>query len=378
MKTKLCSILIAMISTALAAQQMSNAPAAAPIEAPASPASPAVTAAASTNVPAKPAKKKAAKKPVAKKPPSVAPETVTVPLVAGPAVVSANHVNVRGRARINSEVITRMTNGEPVMVLEEITLKNSGPEEPSAWAKIVLPEKAHAWVKSSYLDADKSVKPQKLNLRGGPGENYSVLGVLRKGEVVKEISTKGDWSEIEATTNAYAFMAAQYLKQEPATAPTVPATSIASAAPTATAVPPPTPTPVSETAPVASPAAEAPVLAANATPAPPAPIPAPAATNELTSISPAATNVVSEEPPIARIVEREGYVRGTFSIQAPTRFELVSEDTHKTINYLYTTSTNLDLSRYKGLHIIVTGEESLDDRWKNTPVITIQRIQVLD
>jgi hypothetical protein len=173
-------------------------------------------------------------------------------------------------------------------------------------------------------------------------------------------------------------MAAQYLKQEPATAPTVPATSIASAAPTATAVPPPTPTPVSETAPVPSPAAEAPVLAANATPAPPAPIPAPAATNELTSISPAATNVVSEEPPIARIVEREGYVRGTFSIQAPTRFELVSEDTHKTINYLYTTSTNLDLSRYKGLHIIVTGEESLDDRWKNTPVITIQRIQVLD
>ena len=42
------------------------------------------------------------------------------------------------------------------------------------------------------------------------------------------------------------------------------------------------------------------------------------------------------------------------------------------------TSTNLDLSRYKGLHIIVTGEEGLDERWKNTPVITIQRIQVLD
>ena len=27
------------------------------------------------------------------------------------------------------------------------------------------------------------------------------------------------------------------------------------------------------------------------------------------------------------------------------------------------------LSRYKGMHIIVTGEEGLDARWKNTPVI---------
>jgi len=71
-------------------------------------------------------------------------------------------------------------------------------------------------------------------------------------------------------------------------------------------------------------------------------------------------------------------VRGSFSIQAPSRYELVSPDTKQPINYLYTTSTNLDLSRYKGMHIIVTGEEALDPRWKNTPVITIQRIQVLD
>ena len=77
-------------------------------------------------------------------------------------------------------------------------------------------------------------------------------------------------------------------------------------------------------------------------------------------------------------MQREGFVRGTFSIQAPTPFQLISPDNQRPINYLYTTSTNLDLSRYKGLHIIVTGEEGLDARWKNTPVITIQRIQVLD
>jgi hypothetical protein len=48
------------------------------------------------------------------------------------------------------------------------------------------------------------------------------------------------------------------------------------------------------------------------------------------------------------------------------------------IDYLYTTTTNLDLSRYNGLHIIVTGEEGMAKRWKNTPVLTIQRIQVVE
>ena len=86
----------------------------------------------------------------------------------------------------------------------------------------------------------------------------------------------------------------------------------------------------------------------------------------------------SDEPPPKRIIEREGLVRGTFSIQAPTHFELVSPDNGRTIDYLYTTSPNLDLRRYKGLRIIVTGEESLEERWGNTPVITIQKIQVLE
>ena len=55
------------------------------------------------------------------------------------------------------------------------------------------------------------------------------------------------------------------------------------------------------------------------------------------------------------------------SIQAPSRFVLVSPDNGRDIDYLYTTSKNLDLRRYKGLRIIVTGEESLDERWGNTP-----------
>jgi uncharacterized protein YgiM (DUF1202 family) len=365
MKMKFWSVYVTMISTSLLAQEasphspyvqqesnapsISNAPTAV-IETP--PASPAVTAAAPgpTNPPAaRPAKKKAA----ARKPRHAAPaaaELKTVPLIPGPAVVAADHVNVRGQARLRGEILTRLTNGEPVTVIEEVELKHSGPEEPSVWAKIALPQKVRVWVYASYIDpTNKTVISKKLNLRGGPGENYSVLGTLQRGEAVKGIETKGKWMEIEPPAGAYAFMAAQYLKQEPA--------ALAAATPAA-------PTTVTE-APSAAETTTEIMPGTNEIAA--------ATTNEIAAPAPAV-----EEPLPPRIVQREGIVRYTASIQAPTLFELVSPDSHKPIDYLYTTSPNLDLNRYKGLHIIVTGEEGLDERWKLTPIITIQRIQVIE
>jgi hypothetical protein len=99
----------------------------------------------------------------------------------------------------------------------------------------------------------------------------------------------------------------------------------------------------------------------------------PAMTNPTAPTEPAV-----EAPLPPRIVQREGLVRGLTSIQAPSKFVLVSPDNGRDIDYLFTTAKDLDLRRYKGLRIIVTGEESLDERWGNTPVITIQKIQVVE
>ena len=85
-----------------------------------------------------------------------------------------------------------------------------------------------------------------------------------------------------------------------------------------------------------------------------------------------------DEPPPPRIVQREGIVRGMTSIQAPSRFVLISPQDGRDIDYLFTNSKELDLRRYKGLRIIVTGEEGLDERWPNMPVLTIQKIQVVE
>ena len=314
-------ILGAMIATSAVAQNNTNTPnTLPPIPAP----SPAVEPAPSTPAPAaEPAPSAAPVK--HKKHKAAAPAKAitepTVALVPGPAEVAAN-INARGQAGLKGEVVAHLKKGEAVTVLGQIDLDKHKAGEPAQWAKIALPSSTHAWVKTSYIDAtSKTVLPKKLNLRAGPGENFSVLGVVERGTAVNVITTKGDWMQIDPPGNSYAFVAAMYLKQEV----------------TATA---PAPTPVPEPQTMA------------------------AAPSEPTA------------PPV-RVVSHEGVVRAVGSIVAPTKYELYDPATDVNINYLYTTSPTLDLSRYVNMRIIVTGEEGLDARWKDTPLINIQSIQVI-
>ncbi|MGA3284366.1 MAG: SH3 domain-containing protein [Verrucomicrobiota bacterium] len=369
MKKQIWSVFVATISTSLFAQ--TNAPELTPPPATPPPAvtAPATTAVAPapvvTNAPAKkkivPHKKRtlaAAKEAVVAEPP--------VALVPGPAEVGVNNVNVRGQASLKGEVIAHLLKGDAVTVLEQINLRKHRANEPAQWAKIAYPTNAHAWVNAKYIDAtSKTVLPKKLNLRAGPGENYSVVGLIERGTPVSEILNKGNWMEIEPPTNAYAFVAAMYLKQE------VLAAAPANAAPPMETGPAPTPMPVAEAQPIATEPANPPVppvtTETNAAPAVAMETNAPAAPVEQTPPS----------PPPPRVVTHEGFVRPVTSVIEPTAYELYDPSTDIAIDYLYTTTTNLDLSRYNGLHIIVTGEEGLAARWNETPVLTIQRILVV-
>ena len=293
---------------------------------------------------------------------AVTPTGYSVPLTPGAATVSAKRVNIRGQATIHSEIVGHLTNGEPVTVLEEVTSKSAKDDEPSIWAKIVLPSDKHLWVNAQFVDTlNKLVHVKKLNIRTGPGENYSIAGHLLKGDAITDISSTNGWLEIQAPTNAFAYVAAAYLKQE---APVVTSVATTTTTPPAEVVPTTTNT-VTDATPVAAPPTE--------------PVAVPITTLPTTATSNAVAAVTAPaEPELPRIVQREGIVRRTFSIHAPTTFQLVNPDTGRPVNYLYTAAPVLDLARYKGLHIVVTGEESLDERWVNTPIITIQKIQVVE
>jgi SH3-like domain-containing protein len=268
---------------------------------------------------------------------------------------------------LKGEFITHISKGDSVTVLDQINLGKHAADEPAQWAKIALPANVKVWVRASFIDeSNKVVLPKKLNLRAGPGENYSVLGVIERGTPVSEVITKDDWMQIEAPTNAYAFVAAMYLKQEAS------GNMATNTTPSSETETPMTTNSVSEPETIVTEGTNYTVTAVEGT-------------NYTTTVTETSdTNAAAAEvdtnlpPPPPRVVTHEGVVRHVGSIIAPTTYELYDPRTGDDVDFLYSTATNLDLSRYNGLRIVVTGEEGLAERWKDTPVLTIQRIQVVE
>jgi uncharacterized protein YgiM (DUF1202 family) len=358
MKTNGWLILGLMMASSALAQNNTNTlpPIPAPVVAPTAEVAPAPEA---TNAPVKHKKHAAPKRAAIDEP--------TVTLAPGAAQVAVNDLNVRGQAGLKGEVVAHLQKGDVVAVLSQLNLDKHATGEPAQWAKIALPASNHVWVNTKYIDATtKTVSAKKLNLRAGPGENFSVLGVVEQGTAVNVINTKGAWSEIKPPASAYAFVAAMYLKQEASgnMAANPPASTETTPAPAAT------PTSVSEAAPVVT---TPPATTETTAPAASNPAPAPSVTSPVVETAPVDTN-----PPPPRVVTHEGVVGPVGSIIAPTPYVLYDLSTRQNINFLYTTSTNLDIGRYNGMLIDVTGEESVAERWKDTPLLTIQRIVVLN
>ncbi len=270
------------------------------------------------------------------------------------AVTKQDAINVRGQPSFVGEVITKLRKGDSVTLLEEITLAKTKKDEPARWFKIAMPTNTPVWVNANFVDAtSKAVTPKKLQVRGGPGENYSVVGSLEKGAVVKEIRQTNDWIEIEAPADAYGFVAADLIDRAAPTAPAPPP-----AAPEIVAVPP-------VTEPPAPPPAEPTASAAPET-APPAATPAPVV------VTPPP---VVEEPLPKRIITREGFIRYSYNVQTPSYFQLESPDTGKIINYLHSSRPGFTLKPLVGKMVAITGEEVIDKRWPNTPVIEIESLE---
>lgn len=307
---------------------------------------------------AKPVKKAAPKTETTPAPAASAEKPIV--LSPGAATITGKNVNVRGKASFKGEIITKLQNGDAVTVIEQIILTKPKAGEPSQWAKISYPTNANVWVHSSYLNADKTVKPKKLNIRTGAGENFSIVGTLEQGTAVKEVSTKGNWTQIEAPADAFAFVAANFVHQD-GTAPSVPPVVVIPPADTTDT------TTISNDTPLVATTTDV------------------ANTNTLiepnTTIAEDSTGAVPppviEEVWVPRTVSHEGIVKPTISIQAPSKYGLHSAENGKLINYLHSPTAELEMSRYSGKHIIVTGQEGLDERWMKTPVLTIQKIYVV-
>src|SRR5439155_22792729 len=255
------------------------------------------------------------------------------------AVVKGDRVRVRGQATLRSEVITQLKKGETVIVLEEVTPKKHKRGEPAKWAKIQLPSTTPVWVYAPYIETTRhTVNIKRLNLRAGPGENFSVIGRLDRGLEVKELRTDGNWMEIEAPTNAYAFVAAELLEKTGAPAPAT--TEIAAHANTNAAPALPART-IENVKPETAPAVA--VEPAPAPTQPPVTLPAqPSVGHGLpsTPVTPA------DATPPKRVVSREGTVVFSRSVQAPTVFALENRESRRTVNFLHSESEDINLKKF--------------------------------
>jgi hypothetical protein len=251
-------------------------------------------------------------------------------------------------------------------------LSHPAKDEPAEWAQITMPTGIPVWVDGVYVDADaKAIKGRRVNLRGGPGENFSVVGRLEKGSPIKEIKSENGWVAIEAPTNAYAFVAAEFLEMLPP--PVV-----------AVAAPPVAPAPEPQVVNVATPTA--PAVAAPSAPSPgdqknetqleldalhraeAAPAPDAAASG--------VTAATSTEPARPRVVTREGFVRRAYNVQSPTDFELHDIQSGKLIDYL-DPMPGQNFKIFLGTRITVTGPEGMDVRWTRTPVLHVQSVDLM-
>jgi hypothetical protein len=80
----------------------------------------------------------------------------------------------------------------------------------------------------------------------------------------------------------------------------------------------------------------------------------------------------------ARTETREGIVRRTINVQAPTDYELLDVSSRQVVEYLQPDPAGKDYFKiYTGRHVFVTGLEWLDRRWPKTPVLEVKNMDVV-
>lgn len=300
------------------------------------------------------------------------------------AVASADRVLVRSRPSLKGEVVTRLARGQRVLVFEEGLPPLLAGDTVTEWVRIELPVGTRVWVAAEYVDpVEGVVQTRLLNVRAGPSEDYAVLGRVARGTKLSVAGETNGWLAILAPPGLSGYVAAHLLVPAPPQTAPGPAPQ----------TPEPTPS-TPETAPAdAVPPADPtrPQSPPDQTPLPAVP-PGPAADPETSSPSEPRGTVTLEKkaPPVSvpslaqpvaevalmpprRIVQREGIVRATRSIQAPTAYELRGTDTGARLNYLLPGNPGLNLRTFRGRRVRVTGEEYLDARWA-TPLIRVEEI----
>lgn len=127
-------------------------------------------------------------------------------------LITRNDINVRSGASVNFETICKLSKNDKVSVVGKSY----------DWYKIILPKGATCFVNEKYLSIEDSVGSSgsmragfvtgdRVNVRAKPGENFSIVGRLNKGDKVKIVKKTGEWYGIEPTESCFGWVHSKFV-----------------------------------------------------------------------------------------------------------------------------------------------------------------------
>lgn len=242
--------------------------------------------------------------------------------------VKGDRVNLRCRPVRDSEVVCQVGHGEQLssLIVQE------------EWYGVTPPANAPVWIHKDFVQNNAVVS--KLNVRGGPGINFSSVGALNKGDKITIVKTLGDWLQIVPPPGAVLWIHRDLVELATAVAPVVaePVAIVPTVAPSV----------------MGKPVATNAVVAAKTLP------PVETLTNvSLTVVMPVQTKV--SQPPAGKVWE--GIVQPLdFLFNSAGNYRLVRQDSQgKTVVVCYLKGNASQLASMVGRKVQITGW----DYWLN-------------
>jgi len=127
--------------------------------------------------------------------------------------IISDRVNVRAGPNINFERLIQFNKGEEAVVVD----KNY------TWFKVKLPVKAICYIKADFIKGLSEdigeVTGDRVRLRAGAGENFSAIGKLDKGTIVRYTELINGWYRIEPVEGSYGYVSEEFIKFKSETIP---------------------------------------------------------------------------------------------------------------------------------------------------------------
>jgi SH3-like domain-containing protein len=103
--------------------------------------------------------------------------------------ISGNKVNLRSGPGTNYAILWELGKGYPLRVIDSR----------GGWLKVVDFENDEGWVSSKLVSRSPYliVKRNRINIRGGPGTRYRVVGQANYGVVFRTLERRSGWVKIK-------------------------------------------------------------------------------------------------------------------------------------------------------------------------------------